>query len=167
MKIINLLLLLIIFSCNSNTKRDDITESFETKITHDVSSELVLKAKPEQETKEDEDFNTFFEKFKIDSIFQLSRIKDSVKYYTYEEDTDMDLTIKNFPKSTFIYYNYNQDTAAYRSLEHDRYTVSIKKSGDSVIYNMKGVDNGINVFTVFKKNKKGKWFYCSLHDYSI
>ncbi len=159
MKIIKFLLFIsIIFSCKENK-----IEPSEKKAVTSVSSELILENRSVQNDV-DEGFDEFFERFKIDSVFQLSRIADSVSVYSDYDQRGIE-KIK-YSKKRFSFYDYNSDTLAYKR-DSDAFTIKIEKKPDSVTYYSTGYDNGINVFRVFKKNKEGKWFYCSLHDYSI
>lgn len=108
-----------------------------------------------------EDFNTFFEKFTTDSLFQVERVKFPfrVLWTTEDGDTVHETTKDNWTHSTFHY----EETYATRQV--DAYTQKIKNYGDTVKLELRGVDNGIFVDYEFARDN-GKWILVSGKDYS-
>ena len=137
MKKILLIFILIIFS---NCQDQKIENNF--------------KSQENQELTVEEDFNTFFEKFKKDSVFQKQRVVFPLKIRVF--NTDNLITEEN-----------SFEEKDYEFLKIDENEVSIEKkiSKDSVKIILKGKDNGIYIETQFLKDK-GIWKLESYNDQS-
>lgn len=134
MKKILLIFILIIFS---NCQDHKIENNFKPQV-------LTLK----------EDFNTFFEKFKKDSVFQKQRVVFPLK-------------VRNFNTDNLKTEENSLEEKKYEFLKIDENEVSIEKkiSKDSVKIILKGKDNGIYIETQFLKDK-GIWKLESYNDQS-
>ena len=102
----------------------------------------------------EEDFNTFFEKFKKDSVFQKQRVVFPLKVRIFNIDN-----LKTEENSL--------EEKDYEFLKIDENEVSMEKkiSKDSVKIILKGKDNGIYIETQFLKDK-GIWKLESYNDQS-
>ena len=102
----------------------------------------------------EEDFNTFFEKFKKDSVFQKQRVVFLLKVRFFNIDN-----LKTEENSL--------EEKNYEFLRIDENEVSMEKkiSKDSVKIILKGKDNGIYIETQFLKDK-GIWKLESYNDQS-
>lgn len=137
MKKILLIFILIIFS---NCQDQKIENNF--------------KSQENQELTVEEDFNTFFEKFKKDSVFQKQRVVFPLKVRVFNIDN-----LKTEENSL--------EEENYELLRIDENEVSMEKkiSKDSVKIILKGKDNGIYIETQFLKDK-GIWKLESYNDQS-
>ena len=137
MKKILLIFILIIFS---NCQDQKIENNF--------------KSQENQVLTVEEDFNTFFEKFKKDSVFQKQRVVFPLKVRVFNIDN-----LKTEENSL--------EEKDYEFLKIDENEVSIEKkiSKDSVKIILKGKDNGIYIETQFLKDK-GIWKLESYNDQS-
>ena len=137
MKKILLIFILIIFS---NCQDQKIENNF--------------KSQENQELTVEEDFNTFFEKFKKDSVFQKQRVVFPLKVRVFNIDN-----LKTEENSL--------EEKDYEFLKIDENEVSMEKkiSKDSVKIILKGKDNGIYIETQFLKDK-GIWKLESYNDQS-
>ena len=102
----------------------------------------------------EEDFNTFFEKFKKDSVFQKQRVVFPLKVRVFNIDN-----LKTEENSL--------EEENYELLKIDENEVSIEKkiSKDSVKIILKGKDNGIYIETQFLKDN-GIWKLETYNDQS-
>ena len=137
MKKILLIFILIIFS---NCQDQKIENNF--------------KSQENQVLTVEEDFNTFFEKFKKDSVFQKQRVVFPLKVRVFNIDN-----LKTEENSL--------EEENYELLRIDENEVSMEKkiSKDSVKIILKGKDNGIYIETQFLKDK-GIWKLESYNDQS-
>ena len=137
MKKILLIFILIIFS---NCQDQKIENNF--------------KSQENQVLTVEEDFNTFFEKFKKDSVFQKQRVVFPLKVRIFNIDN-----LKTEENSL--------EEKDYEFLKIDENEVSMEKkiSKDSVKIILKGKDNGIYIETQFLKDK-GIWKLESYNDQS-
>ena len=137
MKKILLIFILIIFS---NCQAHKIENNF--------------KSQENQVLTVEEDFNTFFEKFKKDSVFQKQRVVFPLKVRIFNIDN-----LKTEENSL--------EEKDYEFLKIDENEVSVEKkiSKDSVKIILKGKDNGIYIETQFLKDK-GIWKLESYNDQS-
>ena len=108
-----------------------------------------------------DDFLSFFHKFKQDSLFQKNSIVFPIKIYTYDDNDN--INIERRDKQSFYFLDFSKDSTAYLS-EGDAYRVSLEYTKDSVSYKEIGIDNGINIYFVFKKNQK--WQLTDIYDFS-
>lgn len=139
MKKYTLLILFIftgLFSCKNQTdtsKKEEITDSTQTNST----------TKEETEKVEETDFDTFFEKYPSDSVFQINHTKFPLKCITMELEED---------EITFIQKNKWQfnDFEDNKTSEYDQYEYQKKViNSNLVLYKMQGIDNGISVVYKF------------------
>lgn len=102
----------------------------------------------------EEDFNTFFEKFKKDSVFQKQRVVFPLKVRIFNIDN-----LKTEENSL--------EEKDYEFLKIDENEVSVEKkiSKDSVKIILKGKDNGIYIETQFLKDN-GIWKLETYNDQS-
>lgn len=137
MKKILLIFILIIFS---NCQDQKIENNF--------------KSQENQELTVEDDFNTFFEKFKKDSVFQKQRVVFPLKVRVFNIDN-----LKTEENSL--------EEKNYELLKIDENEVSMDKKiyKDSVKIILKGKDNGIYIETQFLKDK-GIWKLESYNDQS-
>jgi hypothetical protein len=108
-----------------------------------------------------EDFNEFFKKFTMDSLFQIERIKFPWRLLITTEDgeTVEETSRDNWTHLTFYYED------SYASRQIDAYTQEIKNYGDTVKLEIRGVDNGIYTDYEFVKENT-RWFLVSGKDFS-
>jgi hypothetical protein len=108
-----------------------------------------------------ETFDEFFKRFTEDSLFQVERVKFPFRviWRTEDGETTHETEKENWTHSTFYY------DKSYSARQVDAYTQEIKKYGDSVKIEIRGVDNGIYVDYKFVKDN-GKWILFSGKDYS-
>ena len=120
----------------------------------DQKIENNFKSQENQVLTVEEDFNTFFEKFKKDSVFQKQRVVFPLKVRIFNIDNLK--TEEN-----------NLEEENYELLRIDENEVSMEKkiSKDSVKIILKGKDNGIYIETQFLKDK-GIWKLESYNDQS-
>ena len=137
MKKILLIFILIIFS---NCQDQKIENNF--------------KSQENQVLTVEEDFNTFFEKFKKDSVFQKQRVVFPLKVRIFNIDN-----LKTEENSL--------EEKDYEFLKIDENEVSVEKkiSKDSVKIILKGKDNGIYIETQFLKDN-GIWKLETYNDQS-
>ena len=110
-----------------------------------------------------ENFDVFFEKFKNDSSFQITRVKFPWTLVTWEPGTDAaskQLINQKDWKHLGFYYE-----AGYATRQIDAYTQQVKSYGDTVKLELRGVDNGIMTDYEFAMDNR-KWFLVSAKDYS-
>jgi len=152
MKNILYLIILLFLSC----KKD---KNLEHKLTAEKKANLV-----EQQKSSKEDFNNFFVKFSNDSIFQKDRVKDTLYLHNLVETDKFE--ILKFTKEDISYMDFRDDNLAYKK-EYDKYRVETVIKKDSTNYSMYGIDNGILLHYVFKRDKQNnEWYLTSIHDYS-
>ena len=120
----------------------------------DQKIEYNFKSQENQVLTVEEDFNTFFEKFKKDSVFQKQRVVFPLKVRIFNIDN-----LKTEENSL--------EEKDYEFLKIDENEVSMEKkiSKDSVKIILKGKDNGIYIETQFLKDK-GIWKLESYNDQS-
>src|ERR1035437_8624352 len=108
-------------------------------------------------------FGQFFKSFSKDSVFQMSRIKFPLDYFSLDKDgTQEEMIIEKY-EWTFI--DFTGDAASYKH-DIDRFKPVVRKMGkDSVIYVREGVDNGIHIEYTFRKIE-GKWVLVKIFDTS-
>ena len=137
MKKILLIFILIIFS---NCQDQKIENNF--------------KSQENQVLTVEEDFNTFFEKFKKDSVFQKQRVVFPLKIRVF--NTDNLITEEN---------SFEEKDYEFLKIDENEVSMEKKISKDSVKIILKGKDNGIYIETQFLKDK-GIWKLESYNDQS-
>ena len=137
MKKILLIFILIIFS---NCQDHKIENNF--------------KSQENQVLTVEEDFNTFFEKFKKDSVFQKQRVVFPLKVRVFNID-NLKTEENSFEEKDYEFLN----------IDENEVSMEKKISKDSVKIILKGKDNGIYIETQFLKDK-GIWKLESYNDQS-
>ncbi len=143
-----LLIFLALFSCqNQNSKSKEITDS--TQINSIQKEEI-----------EETDFDTFFAKYRSDSVFQINNTKFPLKSF-YQDETG-DSAINYIQKKGWKFNNFQDN----RKTEYDQYEY-VKEiiNPKSVFYTMRGIDNGISVMYKFTFNNQ-KWLLEEIEDAS-
>jgi hypothetical protein len=108
-------------------------------------------------------FGQFFRSFSKDSVFQLTRIKFPLDYFSLDKDGTQEEMIIEKDEWTFI--DFTGDVIAYKQ-ETDKFKPFIKRMGkDNVTYTREGVDNGIHIEYTFHKID-GKWTLVKVFDTS-
>lgn len=143
MKIKKSVSLLIIFftviSCNYNNKRNSEAINSNTAIGHDSP------------------FDAFFKKFTEDSDFQISRIIFPLEQRYYDENTDT-LISQYLEKENWKFVELDKPSGdTINNDSTDKYVVSVSGDNMKIVYSIKGVDNGINIYYYFKYDND-KWF---------
>ncbi|MCF6298105.1 MAG: DUF4348 domain-containing protein [Flavobacteriaceae bacterium] len=154
-----LLIVLFFFSCKKYSKSSYKINENKIEITKKERNSLGQ----EKTSLSNEKFNTFFIKFRNDSIFQKKRLEDIIYLYSLY-DTDKIEVIK-YKKRDISFMDFRDDSLAYKK-KYDKYKIETVKKKDSITYSMYGIDNGINQHYVFKRGKSNKWYLISIHDYS-
>ncbi|OED34895.1 hypothetical protein AB832_06745 [Flavobacteriaceae bacterium (ex Bugula neritina AB1)] len=110
-------------------------------------------------------FKTFFLKFSNDSVFQKTRIKDTITFHSLIDTDKFEIT--KYLKDDISFMDFRKDSIAYKK-EYDKYRTEIDISKDSTNYSLYGIDNGILTHYVFKRNENenDNWYLNAIHDYS-
>lgn len=130
--------LVIIMTLSFNCKRVDINiEKANAPVA--IADSVVKQTTTVEEC--DSDFDVFFKKFAVDSVFQKSHIKFPLKNSRLDDDYQ-NIIREDIPlsKYTFIDFDIHKDAM---KQEFDKFNVEVEKHKDSVFYFMKGYDNGI------------------------
>ena len=114
-----------------------------------------------QSSKEETDFDSFFQKYRSDSVFQVNHIKFPLKCF-YIDETE-DTTINFTEKKDWSFDDFQNNTQS----QYDQYEfVKNAISSNVVSYEMKGIDNGISVSYKFKLENQ-KWILIEIEDASF
>jgi hypothetical protein len=166
MKILRLVLMALIVSCQP--KQSDKTSDTEintvdsatTKITNTQNEDTL---KVEQITK-DSSFQSFFNRFKSDSLFQLQRVIFPFQSLTWKpEDEDpvgQRIDMDEWKILHFIYY----DSFAVR--EENAYTQEIQDLGFETQVQLRGVKNSLHINYTFI-NENGQYKLLKKEEYSF
>ena len=112
----------------------------------------------------DGNFESFFNEFTDDSVFQINRISFPIKYSMLSEETD-DLILKEVEKDGWRFVDFTEDPLA-KNRAIDAFDVKItRKDSLNVDYERAGIDNGISVIYSFAK-QGNKWYLISVLDRS-
>ncbi|WP_299121079.1 DUF4348 domain-containing protein [uncultured Tenacibaculum sp.] len=114
------------------------------------------------------DFDTFFDKFGKDSVFQKNKIKYPLRYlisdYDYEQEKDT-VGVELIRKEENKYFDFTKDKDAINN-EFDKYTIEIEKKSDKeILYKHLGYDNGIFIIHKFVFID-GCWFLTEIENKS-
>ena len=111
----------------------------------------------------DESFETFFDAFNKDSLFQISRIDFPVKIDLGDLEEDAS-TFTEIDKGSWTHLDLHyEDSCATREI--DKYTQEIIKTRDTVRIEIRGIDNGIFINFIFIK-KQNQWKLAAWEDFS-
>ena len=111
----------------------------------------------------DRTFLDFIKKFQQDSLFQFQRIKFPLTLKTIDFDDGATIN-ESIEKEKWKYINFNYDQN-FNSNQIDLYTQEIKKYGDTMRLELRGIDNGIYIDYEFLKDG-ARWYLISEKDYS-
>lgn len=115
---------------------------------------------------EGENFEVFFDKFKMDSVFQRERVQFPFLVETVNtDDTGSDKLNKEFTqKHDWKHANFYYDES-FATRAVDAYTQRIRIQLHTAVVEYRGVDNGIWIDYFFEK-KEDKWILVSERDSS-
>lgn len=142
-----LLIFLALFSCKNQSN------NFKSKENKDSTQENSIQKEETEET----DFDKFFEKYRSDSVFQVNHTKFPLKISNVELE---EITTTFIQKSDWKFDNFEDN----RKTEYDQYEY-VKEIGNEnlVLYEMRGIDNGILVIYKFMFNNQ-KWMLEEIED---
>ena len=159
-----------IINAESEEKKDLITrdfskdsienEAYHNKIFQEAVSNLNF-----DNTDCIQDFDTFFEKFSTDSVFQKKWVLFPLKKSYYGGHYYEDLIIEYIDSSTYKFRDFTQDKYS-EDKEFSKYSVHVEKLDSIVNYSWYGIDNGIMIHHVFKKINNC-WFLIAIEDEGI
>ncbi|WP_291727797.1 DUF4348 domain-containing protein [Bernardetia sp.] len=146
--ILALFLFFILCSCQNETSENKkVTDST---LTNSIQKEESGKI----------DFDTFFQKYRTDSVFQLKHTKFPLKSFYIDETEDTSI---NFISEKKWQFNDFKDD---KTSEYDQYEfVKNPISSDVVHYEMEGIDNGISVIYKFEFDGQ-EWSLIEIEDAS-
>jgi hypothetical protein len=116
---------------------------------------------------EGEFFEAFFDKFKMDSLFQRERVEFPFLVESIDTDSDTGpdkFNKKYIQKEDWKYANFHYDES-FATRGVDAYTQTIRIQLHNAVVQLRGVDNGIWIDYLFEK-KVDKWMLVSEHDSS-
>ena len=105
-----------------------------------------------------ENFDTFFEKFSSDSVFQRSRIKFPLTTETYDIDAEK-MVMATIPAREWEFFNIREIT------RNKKHIYNTRKEKDKYILNATVEDTGIFVDYIFEQ-RDGKWVMVKIVDQS-
>ncbi len=104
------------------------------------------------------DFDSFFEKFASDSLFQKKHVDFPIMEYYSDEDFPLDMMERMTDEDTFETIHFDKKVK-----DGKPYEISIDKKTDSVFCYKKGINNDINIkYTFVCKNDS--WFLVAITD---
>ncbi|QMU66262.1 MAG: DUF4348 domain-containing protein [Flavobacteriaceae bacterium] len=163
--------LLFLVSCKTGTsKKTDTSVSSKDSINIEktVKKEPLKKdtIKPFKMPKNcgDTTFDIFFERFGKDSIFQKKRVKYPLKWLYYEGLEDSKLIVEMTNYKSYRFFNFIEDKNAFKK-EYGAFEVVKLKERDTIIYQRRGLDNGLAIDFKFKKIDDC-WFLVEILDKS-
>lgn len=115
-----------------------------------------------------ETFDSFFVKFKTDSVFQKERVVFPFVNETSGYDSDADeefCDVEKIEAKDWKFLPFDWD-ASYATRQIEAYDQKIETVNDTTNIFYLGMDNGINVQAIFVL-KDGKWFYAKMVDKSM
>ncbi|QHL89150.1 DUF4348 domain-containing protein [Nibribacter ruber] len=149
MKLIALPLLLMLWSCSNTAENQQ-----EKKLSTTVAIKNTAESSETTADKSDEEFDTFLQRFSIDSSFQLTRIAFPVKVTSTDGEKE---EVKLINKQAWEYTNYsNLKSGQIRSEK-------VKNGLINLIYTVD--DTGVLVYHYFQKRNK-EWVLVSIEDHS-
>lgn len=102
------------------------------------------------------DFDTFFQKFSADSIFQKQHVDFPVIEYYSDEDFPLDIMERSIDEENYEFIDLSKDKAADKQ-EKDLYKVETEKQNDSVFYRQRGINNYIDITYKFARKDQCWW----------
>jgi len=140
----SIFLLVSLFSCQNQTDN-----SINKEVVNSIQKEEV----------EETDFDKFFKKYHSDSVFQVNHTQFPLKCVHIELE---EITTTFIQKNDWKFNNFEDN----KTSEHDHYEY-IKEIGNDnlVLYEMRGIDNGILVIYKFTFNNQ-KWMLEEMEDAS-
>ncbi len=141
-----LLIFLALFSCNNQNNDSKIKESTDSTQENSIQ-------------REETDFEKFFEKYRSDSVFQVNHTKFPLKCVHIELE---EITTTFIQKNNWEFNDFEDN----KTSEYDQYEY-VKEIGNAnlVLYEMRGIDNGILVIYKFMFNNQ-KWMLEEIEDAS-
>lgn len=112
----------------------------------------------------DTDFDAFFKKFQSDSIFQRQHVKFPLKNTYLNSDGDYEVLRKDITILNYRFLDFTKDEEAAKA-ENGAFTINIEKEKDSVFYQARGIDNGIQEDIKFAFIE-GCWYLVAIEDSS-
>lgn len=113
-------------------------------------------------------FESFFAKFKTDSVFQKERVIFPFlsEFSDYDSETDEEIfEVEKIDASNWKFQPFDWEPS-YATRQMDAYDQKIETVNDTTTVSYMGVGNGINVQAIFVL-KDGKWFYIKNTDQSM
>lgn len=163
--------LTFIFSCKNEGK--DVNADFQKKIDS-LTTELnksktklseMEKSESKSKTKyQNEDFDTFFYNFMIDSTFQKSRIQFPLEYHTTDIEIMKD-TVINIQKKDWKYNPFYIRTASERTQIYDNFGLEFQPTNERLLY-WYGIEAGGDSKYYFKAIER-KWYLIKKWDSGI
>ncbi len=154
MKKINIatICLLSLLSCQEVSQKSDSDKSNVSNLRVEVdenkeeSISIDSIATRNENDKCDKNFDEFFKKFRIDSTFQSERVKFPLKNVYPSDDLELDdeFVTEYIDQEKYRPIDFSDDDEAYKK-ELYAYRVEYERLGDSVLYRLKGIDNGIHM----------------------
>lgn len=109
-------------------------------------------------------FESFFERFGKDSVFQKNRIKYPLKWAYYESLENSKLNIEMRNHESYRFFSFIGDEEASKK-EYGAFEVIKLKQKDTIVYQRKGLDNGLLINFKFKL-VDNCWFLVEILDES-
>jgi hypothetical protein len=109
-----------------------------------------------------EDFNTFYQKFFGDSIYQNSRILFPLTWH--QESPIVETKDSVIEKSKWVYSDFGFYKNHFNVRVYDNFQKKFRPT-DKMLVSFEGVECGIN-YNFYFKRIKGKWFLIKINDYS-
>lgn len=103
------------------------------------------------------DFDSFFEKFASDSVFQKKHVEFPLMEYYTDEDFPLDMMETMIPEESFAFLSFDKKDNG------NPYEISIDKKADSVFCHKKGINNPININYTFVC-RKDSWLLVEITD---
>ncbi|QCX37738.1 DUF4348 domain-containing protein [Aureibaculum algae] len=149
MKQIAFILFLIFISCKNESKTEPQNKKSTETNSLKNSNNIIIPADV------DLAFETFFEYFNKDSLFQVSRIDFPLKIMELDSENDYADVEKLIDLQSYRMLNLKYDSS-FEKRAYDKYTQETLLNGNSAIVKMRGIDNGIYTDYEFKKSD-GQW----------
>lgn len=106
-----------------------------------------------------EDFDSFFERFASDTLFQKKHVDFPIMQYYSDEDFPLDMMETMTDEDTYETIHFDKNAKS----GNKPYEINIDKKTDSVFCYKKGINNDINIKYTFVC-KKDSWFLVEITD---